>query len=91
MEIGPVEGALIQLASHLEALKLRWALIGGLAVSALAEPRTTGDVDVVISVAGDQEVWREAVSRNAGRSPSSHLQSYQLTEILAANPKLAVK
>lgn len=39
MEIGPVEGALIQLASHLEALRLRWALIGGLAVSALAEPR----------------------------------------------------
>ncbi len=65
MEIGPVEGALIQLASDLEALQLRWALIGGLAVSALAEPRTTGDVDVVISVAEDQEAERAILSLQA--------------------------
>lgn len=65
MEIGPVEGALIQLASHLEALRLRWALIGGLAVSALAEPRTTGDVDVVISVADDQEAERAVLDLQA--------------------------
>ena len=65
MEIGPVEGALIQLASHLEALKLRWALIGGLAVSALAEPRTTGDVDVVISVTGDQDAERAILDLQA--------------------------
>ncbi len=65
MEIGPVEGALIQLASHLEALKLRWALIGGLAVSALAEPRTTGDVDVVLSVAEDQEAERATLDLQA--------------------------
>lgn len=71
MEIGPVEGALIQLASHLEALKLRWALIGGLAVSALAEPRTTGDVDVVISVAGDHEA-EEAVLNLRARSYQIH-------------------
>ncbi len=65
MEIGLVEGALIQLASHLEALRLRWALVGGLAVSALAEPRTTGDVDVVISVDGDQETERVTMDLQA--------------------------
>ncbi len=65
MEIGPVEGALIQLASNLEALRLRWALIGGLAVSALAEPRTTGDVDVVVSVAEDQEAEKAALALQA--------------------------
>lgn len=65
MEIGPVEGALIQLASDLEALKLRWALIGGLAVSALAEPRTTGDVDAVISVADDQEAEKATLDLQA--------------------------
>ncbi len=74
MEIGPVEGALIQLASHLEALRLRWALIGGLAVSALAEPRTTGDVDVVISVAGDHEAERAILDLQA--------RSYQLHSVL---------
>ena len=32
-----------------------WALIGGLAVSARAEPRTTRDVDLAVAVAGDRE------------------------------------
>jgi len=36
-------------------LRLRWALVGGLAVSARTEPRFTRDVDLVITVAGDQE------------------------------------
>ena len=74
VEIGPVEGALIQLASHLEALRIRWALIGGLAVSALAEPRTTGDVDVVISLTGDQEAERAALDL--------HARGYQIYSVL---------
>jgi len=65
MEIGPVEGALIQLASNLEALKIRWALIGGLAVSAFAEPRTTGDVDVVIAAAENQDAERTTLALQA--------------------------
>lgn len=65
MEIGPVEGTLIQLASDLETLSVRWALIGGLAVSALAEPRTTGDVDVVIAVADDPEAERATLDLQA--------------------------
>lgn len=44
-----------RLQVDLRALKVRWALVGGLAVSARAEPRTTRDIDVAIAVAGDPQ------------------------------------
>ncbi|HSS49013.1 MAG TPA: hypothetical protein VLX28_08700 [Thermoanaerobaculia bacterium] len=44
-----------RLESDLKALGLRWAAIGGLAVAARAEPRTTRDLDVAIAVSGDRE------------------------------------
>jgi hypothetical protein len=47
--------ALTRLESDLKALGLRWAAIGGLAVAARAEPRTTRDLDVAIAVLGDRE------------------------------------
>lgn len=47
--------ALSRLAQDLTALGYRWALIGGLAVSARAEPRTTRDVDVAVTTDGDAE------------------------------------
>lgn len=47
--------ALRQLELDLRQLRLRWALIGGLAVNARAEPRTTKDLDVTIAVADDWE------------------------------------
>lgn len=48
-----LEAALRRIASDLTAMKRNWALVGGLAVSARAEPRTTRDVDVVVSVEDD--------------------------------------
>ncbi len=36
----------------------RWALVGGLAVSVRAEPRFTRDVDLAVSVAGDDDAER---------------------------------
>jgi Ribonuclease G/E len=48
----------VQLAEDLEALHVRWALVGGLAVSARSEPRTTADIDVAVAVSGDQEAER---------------------------------
>jgi hypothetical protein len=42
-------------AAHLEALGARFALIGGLAVAARAEPRFTRDVDLAVSVARDED------------------------------------
>ena len=42
-------------ARDLAGLRLHWALVGGLAVSARTEPRFTRDVDLVIAVPGDQD------------------------------------
>jgi len=40
-------------ADELDRLRVPWALVGGLAVSARAEPRFTRDVDLAVSVADD--------------------------------------
>lgn len=53
-----LRAALIRLQTDLEACRAAWALIGGLAVSARAEPRTTRDIDVSVSVSGDPEAER---------------------------------
>lgn len=50
-----LQEAFARLADDLERLQLRWALIGGLAVSARAEPRSTRDVDVVVVVEDDDQ------------------------------------
>jgi predicted nucleotidyltransferase len=49
----PLETALRAIAACLDRRELRWALVGGLAVSARAEPRTTRDVDVAVAVPDD--------------------------------------
>lgn len=57
---------LIRLKADLTVLRLEWALIGGLAVSVRAEPRTTRDVDIALSVGDDpgaEEVTRRLVAR----------------------------
>ena len=54
--------ALRRATRDLRELDQRWALVGGLAVSARAEPRTTRDVDLVVAVAGDSQA--EKLVRN---------------------------
>lgn len=49
----PLETALRAIAAGLDPRELPWALVGGLAVSARAEPRTTRDVDVAVAVPDD--------------------------------------
>lgn len=56
--------ALTVLDADLRAIGVPWALVGGLAVSARAEPRTTRDVDVVLAVEGDRDA--EGVVRVLG-------------------------
>jgi predicted nucleotidyltransferase len=53
--VSPLEAALRRIAGDLGKAGLDWALIGGLAVSARAEPRTTRDVDVAVAVADDAQ------------------------------------
>jgi len=50
-----LEVALRLAAEALGTLRLPWAVVGGLAVSARAEPRTTRDVDLAVAVSGDAE------------------------------------
>src|SRR4051812_8993087 len=51
----PVEAALHSAAAHLHEIGARFALVGGLAVSTWAEPRTTRDVDLAVAVETDAE------------------------------------
>jgi hypothetical protein len=62
----PVTGAAARAAADLEALGARFALVGGLAVSAWSEPRYTRDVDLVVAVGSDEEaeqVIRSLIAR----------------------------
>lgn len=56
--LNPVERALARIVGELADLGIPCALIGGLAVSARAEPRTTRDVDIVVQVEGDAAAER---------------------------------
>jgi len=47
--------ALERAARDLNQLRVSWAVVGGLAVSARAEPRFTRDVDVTVAVRSDAE------------------------------------
>lgn len=53
-----LETALRSIVADLQREGAEWAIVGGLAVSARAEPRTTRDVDVVVAVANDAEAER---------------------------------
>ena len=50
-----LESTLRQALKDLNACGCDWALVGGLAVGARAEPRTTRDVDVAVATSGDEE------------------------------------
>lgn len=50
-----LERALARASAALTDAGLRWALVGGLAVGARAEPRTTRDVDLAVAVEDDAE------------------------------------
>ena len=47
--------ALGAIAAELERVHRAWALIGGLAVSARAEPRFTRDIDLAVAAVDDQD------------------------------------
>jgi predicted nucleotidyltransferase len=53
--LNPLEAALRRISEDLRDSGRSWALIGGLAVSARAEPRTTRDVDLAVAVADDRQ------------------------------------
>jgi predicted nucleotidyltransferase len=77
--------ALIRLEADLRALSIRWALVGGLAVSSRVEPRVTKDVDVAIAVRWDREAERlvaDLIARGYGLD-STHILENEVTGRLA--------
>jgi len=60
----PIEESLRRLVRDCATLELRWALIGGFAVSARAEPRFTRDVDACVLVHDDADA--EAIVMRLG-------------------------
>lgn len=62
----PVESALRRAVADLNARRIGWALVGGLAVSVRAIPRFTRDLDFTVAVAGDPEA-ENIVHRPGGR------------------------
>ena len=53
-----LRASLTRIATDLDDLHARWAVVGGLAVSARAEPRLTRDVDVAVAVIDDEAAKR---------------------------------
>jgi len=51
----PLAAALERIRSDLTALRVGYALVGGLAVSVRAEPRLTRDVDIAVSTVDDDD------------------------------------
>jgi hypothetical protein len=70
----PVESALRMAVADLNAIKVQWALIGGLAISVRSVPRFTKDLDFAVAVTGDPEA-EDVVHRLRGRG-------YQPAELL---------
>ena len=68
-----LQEALVRAAADLDALGVRWALVGALAVAVRAEPRQTTDLDVVVLVSGDREA-QGIVSALLGRGYSFYEQ-----------------
>jgi Nucleotidyl transferase AbiEii toxin, Type IV TA system len=64
--VASAESALRTSVADLNAVGVRWALVGGLAVSARTIPRFTKDLDFAIAVASDSEA-EEAVHRLGSR------------------------
>lgn len=55
VRVNVLEAALRRVAGGLSRYRQDWALVGGFAVSARAEPRFTRDIDMAVAVAGDAE------------------------------------
>lgn len=94
-----VEQALPNVVNDLHALGVPWALVGGLAVCARAEPRPTADIDVAVAVPDDATAealvanliavgyrWRESILHDeTGRLATVRLFSAAVAEEVAVD------
>jgi hypothetical protein len=78
--------ALVRADLVLRKLRLSWALVGGMAVSVRAEPRTTRDLDVSVAVGNDSEAEsavRELMSHGyrLQATPLEHLDTKRIATV----------
>lgn len=92
-----LDRVLRRLVADLDALELRWALVGGLAVSARAEPRTTRDVDIALDVADDLGAEQTVLAlRQRGYGDAGQMLEHEATgrlatmRMVAPSPDVAV-
>lgn len=83
--------ALVRAELVLRQLRLNWALVGGMAVSVRAEPRTTRDLDVSIAVMDDLEAEatvRELMSHGyrLHATPLEHLDTNRIATVRFLTP-----
>jgi hypothetical protein len=81
--VPPLEAALRRVVRDLDGLSVPWALVGGLAVSARAEPRTTRDVDAAVGVRSDAEAESVVYSLQARGYVTRAVLEHQSTGRLA--------
>jgi Nucleotidyl transferase AbiEii toxin, Type IV TA system len=88
--VNVAEDALKQAAADLNAAGASWAVIGGFAVGARAEPRFTRDVDLAVAATGDAEaeqlVHRLQVRGYAVAAVLEHEQSGRLATVRLVRP-----
>jgi hypothetical protein len=82
--VTPLDRVLRRVAQDFAALNLRWALVGGFAVSVRAEPRTTRDIDAAVAVADDREAERVILAlRHLGYRDAGQMLEHDVTGRLA--------
>jgi hypothetical protein len=88
----PLESALLEVSSVLEGLQIPYMLIGGLAVSAWGEPRSTIDVDVTLWVEPDDlEATIAELGRRLSVLPKDPISFVRRTRVLPATTSQKVK
>lgn len=77
-----LEAAMRRFPNDLHAAGVRWALVGGFAVSAYAGGRATADIDVAVAAGGDTEVERVVLAlKTMGYSVATLMEDKQSGEI----------
>ena len=84
LAVASFQQTLARLAADLDATGLQWALVGGLAVSARSQPRTTRDIDVAVAADTDSDAERAILAlRRLGYTDAGEVVEQDVTGRLA--------
>lgn len=87
-----LERVLRQLVADFDGLGYSWALVGGLAVSVRAEPRTTRDIDIAVAVGDDVDAERVVLGlRRRGYRDAGQMLEHEVTGRLATMRMVALQ